>query len=57
MKLGKIEKLTFSFVLLFLLLTLTVKKECKQAILPMYRIIKKNKKKKKKKHEKSIRVE
>ena len=53
MKLDKIEKMTFSFVCsTFLptnLLTLTVWKECKQAILPMYRTKTKKKQKKKKK--------
>ena len=54
MKLGKIEWLSFTF-LTTNLMTLTVWKECKQTILPMYRIIKK-KKKKKKNHQKSICV-
>ena len=41
MKLGKIERLSFSFVLLsFLQIYQPWPFECKQTILPMYRIIK-----------------
>ena len=55
MKLGK-RKIVIFFCSTFLstnLSTVTIWKECKQTILPMYRIIKK---KKKKKYPKSIRV-